>query len=177
MPSRLHQILTPLRPYTLPNRSPPSRSSPAVAAVLSPVSSPGPPGPPISSPPDSVATRLFSSRPHHLFNVFLKVRHRKIAQCSPNKDGVRRLYTDLRPHTLPHRSPPSRSSPDVAAILSPVSSPGPPVSSPSNSVATRRFSSRPHHLFNVFQSPPSQNFAMLAKQRWRMSIRIYSIDR
>ena len=42
---------------------------------------------PVSSPPDSVATRRFSSRPHHLFNVFLKVCHRKISQCSPNKDG------------------------------------------------------------------------------------------
>ena len=29
--------------------------------------------------PDSVATRRFSNRPHHLFNVFLKVRHRKIS--------------------------------------------------------------------------------------------------
>ena len=76
-----------LRPDTLPHRSPPSHSSPAVAAVLSPVSSPGPPGPLISSPPDSVATRRFSSRPHHLFNVFLKVHYRKISQCSPNKDG------------------------------------------------------------------------------------------
>ena len=36
LPSRPHEILTPLRPYTLPHRSPPSRSSPAVAAVLSP---------------------------------------------------------------------------------------------------------------------------------------------
>ena len=65
--------------------------------MLSPVSSPGPsvpPGPPVSSPPDSVATRRFSSRPHHLFNVFLKVRHRKISQCSPNKDGGLRFeYT------------------------------------------------------------------------------------
>ena len=137
------------------HRSPPSRSSPAVAAVLSPVLSPGPPvSSPVSSPPDSVATRRFSNRPHHLFNVF---RHRKISQCSPNKDGGRRLYTDLRPHTLPHRSLPSRSSPAVAAVLSPVSFPGPPgppvsspVSSPPDSVATRRFSSRPHHLFNVF---------------------------
>ena len=35
--------------------------------------------------------------------LFLKVRHRIILQCSPNKDGGRRLYTDLRLHTLPHR--------------------------------------------------------------------------
>ena len=62
-------MYTDLRPHTLPNRSPPSRSSSAVVAILSPVSSPGPPGPPISSPPDSVTTRRFSSRPHHLFNM------------------------------------------------------------------------------------------------------------
>ena len=128
---------------------------PAVLAVLSPVLSPGlpvssPVSSPSHSPPDSVAIRRFSRRPHHLFNVFLKVRHRKSSQCSPNKDGGRRLYTDLRPHTLPHRSPPSHSSPAVAADLSPVSSSGPPVSSLPDSVATRRFSSRPHHLFNIF---------------------------
>ena len=41
----------------------------------------------VSSPPDSVAMCRFSSRPHHLFNVFLKVHDRKILQCSPNKDG------------------------------------------------------------------------------------------
>ena len=69
LPSRPHQILTPIRSYTLHHRSPPSRSSPAVAAVLSPVSSPVPP---VSSPPDSVATRRFSSRLHNLFNVFSK---------------------------------------------------------------------------------------------------------
>ena len=99
-----------------------------------------------------------------------------------NLETIPQLNTALRPYTLPHRSPPSRSSPAVAAVLSPVSSPGPPVSSPvsspPDSVATRRFSSRPHHLFNVFlESPPSQNFAMLAKQRWRTSIGIYSIDK
>ena len=109
---------------------------------------------PVSSPQDSVATRCFSSRSHNLFNVILKVRHRKIPQCSPNKDGRRRLYTDLLPHTLPHRSPQSRSSPAVVAVLSPVSFPGPlvsfPVSSPQDSVATCRFSSRPHHIFNDF---------------------------
>ena len=74
LPSRSHQILTPFRPYTLPHRSPPSRSSLVIAVVLSPVSSPGPPEPPVSfpvsSPPDSVAIRRFStSRPHHLFNM------------------------------------------------------------------------------------------------------------
>ena len=37
----------------------------------------------------------------------LKVCHRKISQCSPNKDGERRLYTNLRPHTLSNWSPPS----------------------------------------------------------------------
>ena len=108
----------------------------------------------VSSPPDSVVILRFSSCSHHLFNVFLNVNYRKISQCSPNKDGGRRLHTDLLPHTLPHRSPPSRSSPAVVAVLSPVSFPGPPVSSPvsspPDSVATRRFSSRPHHLFNVF---------------------------
>ena len=51
--------------------------TPPVAAVSSPV----------SSSPDSVAIHHFSSRPHHLFKVFLKVRHRKIWQCSTNKDG------------------------------------------------------------------------------------------
>ena len=123
-----------------------------------------------------VPTRLcrhppFSSRPHHLLNVFLKVHHCKISQYSTNKDGGRRLYTDLRPHTLPHRSPQSHSSPAVAAVLSPVSSPGlpvsSPVSSPPDSVATRRFSSRHYLLFNVFLEVRHvcslQNFAMLAK--------------
>ena len=81
--------------HTLHHRSPPSRSSPDVVAVLSPVSFPGPPvSSPVSSPPDSAATCRFSSRPHHLFNVFLKVRHRKISQCSPNKVcGCRFEYT------------------------------------------------------------------------------------
>ena len=75
-------------PSSAYHRSPLSRSSPAVAAALSPISSPGPPvSSLVSSPPDSVATRRFSSRPHHLFNAFLKVLHRKISQCSPNKDG------------------------------------------------------------------------------------------
>ena len=90
---------------------------------------------------------------HHP-SLFLKVHHHKISQCSPNKDGGRRLYTDLLPHTLPHQSPPSRSSPAVAAVLSPVSSSssGPPVSSPS----------RPHRTLSPSaafpRSPPSQNF-------------------
>ena len=147
LPSRPHQILTPLRPYTLTQRSPPSRSSPAVAAVLSPVSYPGPS---VSSPPDSVAIHRFSSRPHHLFKVSLKVCHRKISQCSPNKNGGRRFYTALLPHTLPHWSPPSRLSLAIVAVLSPISFPWPPVSSTPDSVATRRLSSLPHHLFNVF---------------------------
>ena len=47
----------------------------------------------VSSPPDSVAIRRFSSRPHHRFNM------------------GRRLYTDLRPHTLSDRSPPPRHQP------------------------------------------------------------------
>ena len=91
LPSRPHHILTPLRPYTLPTSrrrlvrhqpSPPSCRRPRLSLVT------------VSSPPDSVAIRRFSSRPHHLFNVFLKVRHRKISQCSPNIDGGRRFkYT------------------------------------------------------------------------------------
>ena len=36
-------------------------------------------------PPDSVAIRRFSSRPHHIFKVFLKVHHCKISQCLPTK--------------------------------------------------------------------------------------------
>ena len=47
--------------------------------------------------------------------------------------------------TLPHQSPPSRSSPAVAAVSSPVSSPGPPVSSPVSS---------PSHLRRTRSSPP-----------------------
>ena len=109
-----------------------------------------------SSPPDSVAIRRFSSCPHHLFNVFLKVHHRKISQCSPSKDGGRRLYTDLRLHTLLHRSPPSRSSPAVAVVLSPISSPGPPGPPVSSRFRPRRTLSPPAAclvvptIFNVF---------------------------
>ena len=178
LPSRPHQILTPLRLYTLPPVAAisfvTSRRRRLVAGLV-----------PGLVPAGLCRHPPFSSRSHHLFNVFVKVRHRKISQCSPIKDGGRRLYTDLRPHTLPHQSPPSRSSPAVAAVLSPVSSPGPPVSSPvsfpPDSVATRRVSSCPYHLFNVFLEVRHvrslQNFAMLAKQRWRTSIRIYGIDR
>ena len=158
LPSRPHQILTPLHPYTLPHRSTisfiTSHRCRLVAGLVPGTAGLVPGLVAVSSQPDSVAIRRFSSRPHHLFNVFLKVRHRRISQCSPNKDGERRLYMDLRPNTLPHRLQPCRSSPAVAAVLSPVSSPGPPVSSPvsspPDSVATRRYSSHPHHLFNVF---------------------------
>ena len=93
LPSRPHKILTPLRSYTLSHRSPSSRLSPAVAAVSSPGSSSvSPVSSSVSSPSRPRHHRhRFSSRPHHLFNVFLKVCHRKISQCSPNKDGGRRF--------------------------------------------------------------------------------------
>ena len=68
-------------------------------------------------------------------------------------------------------------TPPVAVISSPA------VSLPSRRrllSLRRRFFSRPHHLFNVFLKVRHvrslQNFAMLAKERWRTSIRIYSMD-
>ena len=80
------------------------------------------------------------------------------------------ILTPLRLYTLPHLSPPFRHQP----------------SSPSRrrchrpaGLCRHRFFSHPHHLFNVFLEVrhvrKSHNFA-IAKQRWRTSIRIYSID-
>ena len=70
-------------------------------------------------------------------------------------------------------------TPLVAAISSPAVAAAPPpvVAAPPDAGLCHhccRFSS-PHHLFKIFHVR-SQNFAMLAKQRWRKSIRIYSID-
>ena len=91
LPSRPHQILTPLRPYTLPYRSPLSRSSKVVAAVLLPVSSPGlPVSSPVSSPPDSVATHLVVSTISSTFSSksaiakFRNARQTKMADVDSN---------------------------------------------------------------------------------------------
>ena len=93
------RLYTDLRPHTLPHHSPPSRyqPSPPSRRWLSPprrTLSP-PPRRTLSPPP----LPQFSST-YHLFNV-LHIRHvgRKIAQCSPNKDGGRRFeYTAKTGH-------------------------------------------------------------------------------
>ena len=85
--SRPHQILTPLRPYTLPHWSPLSRHQPSPPSRRRSRSRDRrdrwsrPRSRPRSRRRLVLAgfcrhRRHFSSRLHHLFNVFLKVRHR-----------------------------------------------------------------------------------------------------
>ena len=76
--------------YTLSHRSLPSRHQPRRRLV------PGTAGLIPGLVPTGLCRhrRRFCSRPHHLFNVFFKVRHRKISQCSPDKVSGRRFeYT------------------------------------------------------------------------------------
>ena len=136
LPTRPHQILTPIRPYTLPHRSPPSRSSPAVAAVgLVPRTAGLVPGSvAVSSPPDSVAIRR--------------------SLVVPTISSTWRT-------SIVHGPSSAYIIPPVAAVSSPaVASPvvaAPPdcvATAPPDSVAIRHFASRPHHHFNMWCSEP-----------------------
>ena len=160
-----------LRPCTLPHRSrrlvrhqpsPPScrRSrprdrqdrltlSPSVASLVVPT---------ISS--------TFSSK--SAITKFRKARQTKMADVDCIWTFVRIYYpTGRRRLVCQQPSPPScrRSHPRHRR-----SRPRRTLSPPAASLVVSPF------LQHFPQSPPSQNFAMLAKQRWRMSIRIYIID-